>query len=103
MPAPSHSGNCQPASYKGRAQVDDVLHRNDPTRASDRNTPVASAIPPRPNHSANPATSAMKIDPSATPKINRPSHISQYGLPIAVRTAPTTPIAAVHNATRAAP
>jgi hypothetical protein len=60
-------------------------------------------MPLRENHRASPATSAMKIAPSLTPKMKRPATMIAYGLPTAVSAAPSTPMAADQNATRAGP
>ena len=86
--APSHSGGCQPASYRERAQVGDLSSEYEPTRARLRNSAAASAIPLRENHCATPAIREMKIAPSLMPNTKRPAHISSYGVPIAVSTAP---------------
>jgi hypothetical protein len=60
-------------------------------------------MPLRENHCANPATSAMKMAPSLTPKMKRPITMRSYGVPIAVSTAPSTPMAADQSAMRAGP
>jgi len=101
--APRNNGCCQPASYNDLAQDGEVSSEKDPTRARLRNNAVASAIPLRANHCARPATREMKIAPSLTPNTKRPIHMSSYGVPIAVSTAPTKPTRAAHSVTRAGP
>src|SRR5579871_376640 len=103
MTAPSTSGGCQPASYSGFANFVDRSTEAEPTRARLRNSAIASATSRRENHCATPATSEMKIAPSLTPNTSRPTHMSWYGSPTAVSTAPTNPISAAHSVTCAAP